>query len=53
RFWMVLGTLFWGISCVNFALQFRAGDRTVERAAIGRRASETELDLLTMLAPRI
>lgn len=52
RFWTVLGTLFWGISCVNFALQFRDGDRTVERAAIGRRASETELDLLTMLIPR-
>jgi hypothetical protein len=34
------------------AREFQAGDRSVERAAIGRRASETEIDLLTMLAPR-
>jgi hypothetical protein len=27
-------------------------DRSVERAAIGRRASETEIDLLNLLAPR-
>jgi len=50
-YWMVFGVLFWGISCLQFAIDFRRGDRTVERAAIGRRASETEIDLLTLIAP--
>lgn len=51
HFWQVAGTLFWGLSCVDFALEFRRGDRSVERAAIGRRASETEMDLLCLLDP--
>jgi hypothetical protein len=33
------------------ARYFVAGDRSFERAAMGRRASETEIDLLNMLAP--
>src|SRR5579871_5984791 len=52
RFWEVMGTLRWGMSCSMMAREFQAGDRSVERAAIGRRASETEIDLLAMLAPR-
>jgi aminoglycoside phosphotransferase (APT) family kinase protein len=52
RFWEILGTLGWGLDCVEFAEEFRRGDRTVERAAIGRRASETEIDLLRLIAPR-
>jgi aminoglycoside phosphotransferase (APT) family kinase protein len=52
RFWEVLGTLRWGLSCSMMAREFREGDRSVEKAAIGRRASETELDLLAILAPR-
>jgi len=32
--------------------RFRTGDRSMERAMIGRRASETEIDLLRLLAPR-
>jgi aminoglycoside phosphotransferase (APT) family kinase protein len=51
RFWEALGTLRWGLSCAMMAREFQAGDRSVERAAIGRRASETEIDLLRMLAP--
>jgi hypothetical protein len=32
---------------------FRSGlDRSVERASIGRRVSETEIDLLNLLVPR-
>ena len=50
RFWEILGTLKWGIMCTMMATAFISGaDRTVERAAIGRRASETEIDLLRML----
>ncbi len=52
RFWEVLGTLRWGLTCALMAAEFRAGDASVEKAAIGRRASETEIDLLAMLAPR-
>lgn len=52
RFWEVLGVLRWGLSCAMMAEEFKQGDRSVERAAIGRRASETEIDLLSMLAPR-
>lgn len=52
RFWEVMGVLRWGLSCMMMAREFQAGDRSVERAAIGRRATETEIDLLSMLAPR-
>ena len=52
RWWEVMGTLRWGMSCAMFAKEFQTGDRSVERAAIGRRASETAIDLLAILAPR-
>lgn len=51
-FWELFGTLRWGVICQKMAYSFISGaDRTVERGAIGRRASETELDLLNLLAP--
>lgn len=53
RFWEVMGTLKWGVMCKIMYGIYRSGlDASVERAAIGRRASETELDLLNLLAPR-
>jgi aminoglycoside phosphotransferase (APT) family kinase protein len=52
RWWEVMGTLRWGMSCAMMAREFQTGDRSVERAAIGRRASETAIDLLAILAPR-
>jgi aminoglycoside phosphotransferase (APT) family kinase protein len=53
KFWEVLGTLRWGIMCCGMMQRFRAGpDHSMERAMIGRRASETEIDLLRLLAPR-
>jgi len=52
KFWEVLGTLKWGIMCTTMVMAFKAGDRSVERAAIGRRSSETEVDLLRLLAPK-
>lgn len=51
RWHEVMGTLRWGLSCGLMAREFLGGDRSVERAAIGRRASETEIDLLAILAP--
>lgn len=52
RFWEVLGSLKWGVMCDGMAAAFLAGERNVERAAIGRRSSEAEIDLLNLLAPR-
>ncbi|KQW23450.1 tyrosine protein kinase [Afipia sp. Root123D2] len=52
-FWETLGTLRWGLMCCGMMQRFRAGpDHSMERAMIGRRASETEIDLLRLLAPR-
>ncbi|MEE4361961.1 MAG: phosphotransferase family protein [Pseudomonadales bacterium] len=51
RYWEVLGTLKWGIMCMTMTRAHLTGAaRSVERAAIGRRVSETELDLLGLLA---
>jgi aminoglycoside phosphotransferase (APT) family kinase protein len=52
RWWEVMGTLRWGMSCAMFGREFQDGDRSVEKAAIGRRASETAIDLMAILAPR-
>lgn len=51
--WEVMGSLRWGVICAEMVAWVRSGrDRTVERAMIARRASESELDLLRLLAPR-
>jgi aminoglycoside phosphotransferase (APT) family kinase protein len=50
RYWEVFGNLKWGVICQWFAQQFETGEvRTLERAAIGHRVSEVELDLLDLL----
>ena len=52
-FWEVMGTLRWGLMCGGMMQRFREGPgHSMERAMIGRRASETEVDLLRLLAPR-
>jgi aminoglycoside phosphotransferase (APT) family kinase protein len=50
KWWEVFGTLRWGVMCATMTEMFRTTDPTVERAAIARRASETEIDLLRLLA---
>lgn len=51
--WEILGSLKWGIMCMIMYESFRSGaDPSVERAAIGRRVSETEIDLLNLLEQR-
>jgi aminoglycoside phosphotransferase (APT) family kinase protein len=53
KFWEVMGTLRWGVMCCGMMQHFRLGpEHSVERAMIGRRSSETEIDLLRLLAPR-
>ncbi len=50
HFWEVFGTLKWGFACILQAFTHLKGKkRSVELAAIGRRVSETEIDLLNLL----
>jgi len=49
----VLGSLRWGVICESMGQAWRTGAEPVmEKAAISRRASETEIDLLGLLLPR-
>lgn len=49
-FWQVFGTLRWGTICMIMAFTHIDGEqRSLENAAIGRRAAETEHDLLQLL----
>ncbi len=53
RFWEVFGTLKWGFICIVQAFTHLGGaNRSVEQAAIGRRTSESEIDLLNLLTQR-
>jgi aminoglycoside phosphotransferase (APT) family kinase protein len=53
KFWEIMGTLRWGLMCGGMMQRFRKiPDYSMEHAMIGRRASETEIDLLRVLAPR-
>lgn len=50
RWWLVLATLRWGVICRYQAERHLSGQaRSVELATIGRRVSETEWDLLSLL----
>lgn len=54
RWWMVAGTLTWGLICAVQAHRHLDGHvRSVELAAIGRRVCETEYDLLNLLHPEV
>jgi aminoglycoside phosphotransferase (APT) family kinase protein len=51
RWWLVLGTLRWGVICQRQAHRHLSGQtRSVELAVIGRRVCENEWDLLELLA---
>jgi aminoglycoside phosphotransferase (APT) family kinase protein len=50
HWWEVFGTMRWGVICASAHAAFKGGDPTVERAMIARRTSETEIDLLRLLA---
>ncbi len=53
HWWEVFGTVKWCVSCDSMGRAFSTGaDTALERAAIGRRASESELELLHLLVPR-
>lgn len=49
-FWEIFGTLRWGVICLYQVFAHLRGEiPSIERAAIGRRVSETELDLVRLL----
>ncbi len=48
--WEVYGSMRWGVMCCGMTAAFRGADPSVERAVIARRTSETEIDLLRLLA---
>lgn len=51
HYWIVMGTLRWGVICQAQAFAHRSGmSRSVELAAIGRRVCETEWDLLELIS---
>ena len=48
--WQVFGTFRWGVICLIQASAHLSGSvNSVEKAAIGRRVSETELDIVDLL----
>jgi aminoglycoside phosphotransferase (APT) family kinase protein len=54
RFWTMMGSLKWGVMCLIMYRAYETGmDASVERAAIGRRASECELDLVLMMQGKL
>ena len=54
RWWEAVGTLRWGVICIQQAATHWTGAvRSVELAAIGRRVCEVELDLLELLEPEL
>jgi aminoglycoside phosphotransferase (APT) family kinase protein len=50
HYWEVFGTMRWGMICLNFAFNHLSGLRAgIEPATIGRRAAETEYDMLELI----
>jgi aminoglycoside phosphotransferase (APT) family kinase protein len=53
KYWQMLGSLKWGVMCLIMYATFASGaDPSVERAMIGRRVSETEIDLVNLMEER-
>jgi aminoglycoside phosphotransferase (APT) family kinase protein len=53
KWFQTLGSLKWAIMCLIMYEAFRSGaDPTIERAMIGRRTSEAEIDLLNLMEKR-
>ena len=49
-YWQALGSLKWGIMCLMMYSSYATGaESSVERPMIGRRVSETEIDLINLL----
>lgn len=52
RFWTVFGSFWWAVGTLTMTSVYRSGlDRSAERAAIGRRTSECQVDCVNLLIP--
>jgi aminoglycoside phosphotransferase (APT) family kinase protein len=52
KFWIVFGSFWWAVGTLSMTQIYRVGpDRSVERAAIGRRSSECQVDCVNLLIP--
>lgn len=52
RFWTVFGSFWWSVGTLTMTQLHRNGsDRSAERAAIGRRSSECQIDCVNLLIP--
>ena len=52
KFWITFGSFWWAVGCLTMTSVYRSGlDRSVERAAIGRRTSECQIDCVNLLIP--
>lgn len=49
RYWEVFAALSWGLVCQTMGALWQSGEGDVERAAIARRRSEAELDMLLLI----
>lgn len=50
QYWELFGVLKWGVICLyQTQVHLKGEERSVERAAIGRRVSETELDIMNLI----
>lgn len=50
RWWQIAGSVRWGVICIQQALTHLSGRRrSIELAAVGRRACEAEFDLMLLL----
>lgn len=50
KIWQILGSLRWGVIClIQTYAHLQGGVNSVEKAAIGRRVSETEIDIVDLL----
>jgi aminoglycoside phosphotransferase (APT) family kinase protein len=52
RFWEIFGSFWWAVTSLALADQIRtSGEPSVERAAIGRRTSEAQIDCVNLIIP--
>ena len=52
HWWMVFGAFWWAVGTLTMTHFYRQGaDRSAERAAIGRRSSECQIDCVNLLIP--
>lgn len=54
RFWELYGVVKWGVICLyQTSVHLQGKERSIERAAIGRRVSECEIDIVELLLEEI